>query len=158
MRLTSGRLTTIAPTPPNQLELLCQVHDPAKRRILTRYGGKLNADGTVQFWHGEAEVTIFEGFGGVLYPPACTDDDFLEYLTVTSENAGCRKGDDIVLSMYFSRRGVPMYLFNRPTAETPYLVKGWLEHAKVDALGAGGHSENYKKIFSFVNSICPALR
>ena len=51
---------------------------------------------------------MFEGFGGVLYPPACIGEDFLKYLTVTSANADCRKNDDIVLAMYFSSHGLPM--------------------------------------------------
>lgn len=144
--------------PAGQLELLCKVHDPSKRRILTRYGGTLNPDGTFQSWYGEGEVTMFEGFGGVLYPPACIGTDFPEYLAMTSDNADCRKNDDIVLAMYFSSRGVPMYLYNRPTEETPYMVKGWLEHAGTDALSANGHAENFRKIFAVIKSIWPARR
>ncbi len=139
--------------PANQLELLCRVHCPDKRRILTRYGGQLRADGTVQFWHGETEVTMFEGFGGVLYPPACVGEDFLEYLTVTSANSDCRKNDDIVLAMYFSSCGLPMYLYNRPSEDTPYMVPGWLPHSKQDALHHGGHLENYRRIFAFIDSL-----
>ncbi len=139
--------------PTNQLELLCRVHHPDKRRILTRYGGELKADGTVQFWYGEGQVTMFEGFGGVLYPPASVGEDFLEYLTVTSANADCRKNDDMVLAMYFSSRGLPMYLYNQPSEGAPYMVPGWLPHAKQDALSQGGHAENYKRIFAFINSL-----
>ena len=138
--------------PANQLQLLCRVHDRNKRRILTRYGGKLEADGTVSFWHGEAEVTMFEGFGGVLYPPACIRENFLEYLLVTSANSDCRKNDDIVLAMYFNACAMPIYLFNKVTEDTPYLVSGWLPHSKRDALSAQGHEENYKRIFNFISS------
>lgn len=140
--------------PSNQLELLCTAHDPNKRRILTRYGGQLGSDGTVNFWHGVGEVTLFEGFGGVLYPPGCIGEDFQEFLSVTSENIDCRKNDDIVLSMYFSARGVPIYLYNRPSVETPYMVSGWLPHASDrEALINTNHSENYKRISTFVKSL-----
>jgi glycosyltransferase involved in cell wall biosynthesis len=139
--------------PANQLELLCRVHRPDKRRILTRYGGKLGSDGTVQFWFGEAEVTMFEGFGGVLYPPACIGGDFLEYLTVTSANDDCRKNDDIVLAMYFNSHGLPIYLYNRPSEDAPYMVPGKLAHSEQDALKQTGHSDNYKRIFAFVKAL-----
>lgn len=139
--------------PTNQLELLCRAHRPDKHRILTRYGGELKADGTVQFWYGEAEVTMLEGFGGVLYPPACIDEDFLEYINVTSANPDCRKNDDIVLAMYFNAHGVPIYLYNRPSDETPYMVVGSLPHAEQDALSQHGHAENYRRIFEFINSL-----
>lgn len=138
--------------PANQLALLCRVHDPDKRRILTRYGGKLQSDGSVQFLYGEADVTMFEGFGGVLYPPACVRENFLEYLEVTSANDDCRRNDDIVLAMYFNACGLPIHLFNQPSGDTPYMVSGWLPHFKQDSLSAQGHEENYKRIFNFINS------
>jgi hypothetical protein len=139
--------------PPNQLALLCVAHNPEKRRILTRHGGQIQPDGTVQFWTGEAEVSMFEAFGGILYPPDCIDGDFSEYLRITSSNEVCKKNDDMVLSLYFLRRKMPIYLYNKPSEETPYMHKGWLGHSKTDALSAGGHVENYKYIFAFVNSL-----
>jgi hypothetical protein len=139
--------------PANQLELLCRAHDPTKRRILARYGGNLGAGGTVESWYGEGEVTMLEGFGGVLYPPACVGEDFLDYLTTTSASVDCRKNDDIVLAMYFARHGMPMYLYNKPTEDTPYMVSGWLPHSERDALVDTDHAENYKRIYAFVSSL-----
>ena len=139
--------------PPNQLEVLCRAHRPSERCILVRYGGELKSDGTVQFWHGEADVTMFEGFGGVLYPPGCIGDDFAEYVETTSKNELCRRNDDIVLSMYFTARRVRIRLYNVPSEETPYMVSGWLPHAQLDALSANGHKENYKSIFQFIKSL-----
>jgi hypothetical protein len=139
--------------PANQLELLLRAHRPERRRILTRYGGKLNADGTVNFWYGEADVTLFEGFGGVLYPPSAIANDFSDYLKVTSANSDCRKSDDIVLSMYFSSIGLPIHLYNVPSEDTPYMVTGWLPHSKRDALCENGYDEIYKKIFNFINTL-----
>ena len=140
--------------PANQLELLNVAHRPDQRRILTRYGGKLQEDGAVQFWYGEAEVTMFEGFGGVLYPPACVGKDFEAYLNVTSVNEDCRKNDDIVLAMYFTSHGLPIYLYNKPSKDTPYMVTGWLPHAEHDdALVHTEHQENYRRIFAFISSL-----
>ncbi len=139
--------------PPNQLSLLLECFNPARPQILTRYGGELKPDGTVQFWVGNSDVTMFEGFGGVLYPPACIDDQFLDYLTVTAANEDCRRMDDLVLAMYFTSIGLPIRLHNVPSDETPYMVTGWLPHASVDALGLGGHEEKYKRIFRFINAL-----
>lgn len=139
--------------PPNQLELLMTAHDPDKRRILTRYGGQLNDDGSLLHFYGSAQVSFFEGFGGVLYPPRCVLPDFDEFLHLTSQNADCREGDDIVLSMYFNRIGLPIYLHNVPTDEAPYLVSGFLPHAQVDALSAREHDEKYKRVHRFVRSL-----
>jgi hypothetical protein len=138
--------------PANQLELICRAHRPDIRRILVRYGGVLNPDGTVQNWWGEAPITWFEGFGGVLYPPACVGDDFLDYVVATSANSDCRSGDDLVLSMYFNHIDLPIYLRNIPS-EAPYMVSGWLSHSTVHALSQGGHAEKYKRVFAFVNSL-----
>lgn len=142
--------------PTNQLELLCTVHDPSKRRILTRYGGELKSDGTVQFWYGEGEVTMFEGFGGVLYPPGCIGDDFQTYLDFTSANEYCRKNDDIVLAMYFAHNQIPMYLYNRPSDDVPYMVTGWIDDANLNPLSVSGWEDIYKKIFAFIKSNWPA--
>lgn len=142
--------------PLNQLELICRAHEPDKRRILVRYGGPLSPDGSTQNWYGEGQATWFEGFGGVLYPPACVGDDFLDYLVATSANGDCREGDDMVLSLYFNRIGLPIYLRNQPS-EAPYMVNGWLPHSKIDALSEHGHAEKYKRVVAFVNSLASTV-
>jgi hypothetical protein len=109
--------------PSNQLELLVQAHDPRKRRILTRHGGKINDDGTVDFWYGEADVCMFEGLGGVLYPPACIGDDFLEYVITTSQNEHCRRCDDMVLSVYFRSNGIPIHLYKALTRDPIHALR-----------------------------------
>ncbi len=98
-------------------------------------------------------MSFFEAFGGVLYPPGCIGSDFEQYVSITSQNEDCRKSDDIVLSMYFSKRNVEMYLYNKPTDEHPYMVSGWLPHSKYDALSAGGHSDKYGRVFRFVSDL-----
>jgi hypothetical protein len=139
--------------PANQLELLLRAHIPEKRRILTRYGGKLNSDGTVNFWYGEADVTMFEGFGGFFYPPACIANDFLDFVNITSANSECRASDDLVLSMYFNAIGLPIHLYNVPSDDAPYMVTGWLPHSRRDALCENGYTEIYKKIFEIISAL-----
>jgi hypothetical protein len=141
--------------PANQLELLCGGHDQNKYRILTRHGGAVDADGNVQMWYGTAEVSMFEGFGGVLYPPDCTDDDFDSYVKATSANVDCRSSDDMVLSLYFRHRGVPIYLYNKPD-EAPYMNTGWMSYAKNDALRlsiGGDWKPIYKRVIAFVTAL-----
>jgi glycosyltransferase involved in cell wall biosynthesis len=138
--------------PANQLEILLRAHRAEKRRILTRYGGKLNSDGTVNFWYGEADVTMLEGFGGVLYPPACIENDFVDYIKLTSANSECRKSDDLVLAMYFNSIGVPIHLYNIPSEGIPYMITGILPHSRKDALCQNGYTEIYKKIFQFISA------
>ena len=144
--------------PRNQLELLCNAFDPTKPRILARYGGRLNDDGTVAHWYGKGEVNYIEGYGGVLYPPGCIATDFDAYVDFTSNNEHCRIGDDIVLSMYFRRHPIPMYLYNVPSVETSYNLLGWLPHSRRHALSAAGHFQTtFKGIFDFINSAWPTL-
>ena len=141
--------------PSDHLEQLCRAHDPTKPRILTRYGGMFQADGTAQFFFGEREVTTFVGFGGVLYPPGCIGEDFRKYLSVTSANADCRKNDDVVLSMYFNACGVPMYLY-RPLDYDAPLRSGELPQSnRDDALHSLNPDwmETYKRIFAVINSL-----
>jgi hypothetical protein len=145
--------------PSNQLELLLRAHRPDQHRILTRHGGEIKPDGTVQFWYGEAQVSMFEGFEGVLYPPGCIRDDFAEYVRATSANADCRSNDDIVLSLYFMRHAIPMYLYNKPS-EAPYMNSGWQSYGELDALRAsvgGNWQPIYKRVIDFVSTLSPSL-
>lgn len=144
--------------PQNQLELLLKGFDPDNHRIVTRHGGQIKDDGSVQMWYGSTEVSMFEGFGGVLYPPGCIGDDFEQYVTTTSDNADCRLSDDMVLSLYFRRRKVPIYLHNNPN-EAPYMNPGWQPYAKSDALraSAGGNWQStYRRVIDFVSHLSAA--
>jgi hypothetical protein len=140
--------------PHNQLELLMAAHDKHERRILARYGGELKDDGTTQNWFGSTRVSFFEGYGGVLYPPQCVlPNDFGRYLDITSQNVDCRESDDIVLSMYFNRIGMPIHLHNEPSKETPYMVSGFLPQAAVDSLSKEGHEDKYRRVYHFIKSL-----
>lgn len=141
--------------PRNQLELLISRFQVTKKRILTRYGGAINNgyDFKNRF-HGEGPVTFLEGFGGVLYPPGCIGTDFEEYIKLTSLNEDCRRGDDMVLSMYFNKRGIELYFYNNPSNENPYMVEGWLPHNMIDPLcDAEGHNAKYGRIFDYINGV-----
>lgn len=141
--------------PENHLEKLCHCHRPSEYRILCRYGGTYREDGTIAFNFGEMNVSMFEGFGTVLYPPSCVGDDFAEYVQETSENIDCRKSDDVVLSMYFSNRRIPIYLCHRPSQTEPWIVAGSLPYSsEKDALHqqGGGHLERYKRVSEFLTN------
>ena len=140
--------------PPNQLEMLCRCHRSSEYRILSRHGGTFDADGNVNFNFGEMEISMFEGFGTVLYPPACIGEDFLEYVQKTSKNLDCRKNDDVVLSLYFTSRGVRIYLCNRPSETEPFYPSGSLPYSlEKDAISQDSeHLPRIKRIFQFLNS------
>jgi hypothetical protein len=119
-----------------------------------------NSDGSITFMFGKFEVEMFEGFGTVLYPPACIGEDFLEYLRIASENADCRLSDDVVLSFYFSSRRIPIYLCNSPSATEPFYPTGSLAYSnEKDALGlqASGHLPRYKRVREFLSTRFPLV-
>jgi cephalosporin hydroxylase len=141
--------------PPNQLEMLSRFHRSTEYRILTRHGGTFDADGNVTFSFGEMEVSMFEGFGTVLYPPGCIGEDFLEYVEKTSENIDCRKNDDVVLSFYFASRRIPIYLCNRPSETEAFYPTGSL-HLEEDAISRDSeHLPRIQRIWQFLNSQHP---
>jgi hypothetical protein len=146
--------------PSNQIEMLCRCHRPEEIRILCRYGGNFNPDGSIAFMFGRLEVQMFEGFGTVLYPPACVGEDFAEYLKITSDNSDCRLSDDVVLSFYFFARRIPIYLCNSPSETEPFDLAGALPYSREkDALSFqdGGHLQRYKRVFNFLHSIFPTI-
>jgi hypothetical protein len=144
--------------PKNQLALLLVRHDPNKKRILTRHGGNFKDDGSIQFMYGDATVDMFEGYGGVLYPPDCIFDDFDDYVKTTSQNLDCRKSDDLVLSYYFRMKRIAIYLFNRPYAETPWMPTGIQPYSNDQhalSLIDGGHLERYKRVHRYLYETFP---
>ncbi|RWE78501.1 MAG: hypothetical protein EOS63_17515 [Mesorhizobium sp.] len=139
--------------PKNQLALLCKAHRDTEYRILARHGGNFNPDGSITFKYGEMQVSMFEGFGTVLYPPACVGDDFLEYVRNTSSDMDCRHSDDIVLSLYFASRRIPIFIWNSPTETDPFYPTGSLPYSSEgDAihLQSGGNLERYKRVLSIL--------
>jgi hypothetical protein len=147
--------------PSNQLELLYLWLRKDEHRILTRHGGNARPDGSIQFIYGDGEVSMFEGFGGVLYPPGCIAEDFADYVRMTSENAECRISDDVVLSFYFNSRGIPIFIHNRPTDAVPFLPTGWQSYSdEKDALRQqnDGHLERYKRVYEHLRSVFGSAR
>jgi hypothetical protein len=141
--------------PPDQLAQLLQNHRPEIRRILAMRGGVFEPDGSVKFAYGYWEVAMFEGFATVLYPPQCIGDDFGEYVRRTSQDAECRKSDDLVLSHYFQRRKIPIFLCNPHTPEEPVEQPGALDYGgEDDALNRqdGGHEDRYKRVREFLQA------
>ncbi|TPK32931.1 hypothetical protein FJ492_27335 [Mesorhizobium sp. B2-5-4] len=141
--------------PANQLAMLYRGHRASEHRILARHGGDFNTDGSITFRFGETQVSMFEGFGTVLYPPACIGDDFLEYLQASSKDVDCRQSDDVVLSLYFTSRQVPIFIWNSPSETEPFYPTGSLPHSSErDAihLQRGGNLERYKRVLSVLKS------
>jgi hypothetical protein len=139
--------------PPNQLELLVSAHDKEKKRILTRHGGYFAENGDITFTYGAGPVHMLEGFGGVLYPPDCISDDFESYVRTTCQNEDCRMSDDLVLSYYFRKHNVEIYLYNKPSDTIPFIPTGFQSYAAVDALSRqnGGHKVRYRRVQKLLN-------
>lgn len=140
--------------PANQLSLLASHVSPGEKRILTRHGGLVAEGGSIDFVYGVMPVDMLEGFGGVLYPTNCIDDDFEAYCRTMIENTDCRKSDDILLSFYFRKRGVEILLANQPTDDVPFMPSGFQPYATAsDSLSAvdGGHLEKYKRVYAYLN-------
>jgi hypothetical protein len=136
--------------PSYQLGLLLDHYSADNRRILTRHGGLLSEDGDIKFLYGTCPVDMFEGFGGVLYPPNCIDDDFEPFVRSVVQDPDCRKSDDLVLSHYFKRKGFEILLVNNPTDDIPFMPTGFQPYSSgPDALSVvdGGHIAKYKRVY-----------
>jgi hypothetical protein len=108
-------------------------------------------------------ATIAEGYGSVCVKLNTFGDDFIEYMTryTAIDNQICRLSDDIILSNYYHRRNVGIYIMNIPGLMSIHDIwqdKKILDYGnEADALhlGAGGTSENnverYKRVISTLN-------
>ena len=108
-------------------------------------------------------ATIAEGYGSVCVKLNTFGDDFIEYMTryTAIDNQICRLSDDIILSNYYHRRNVGIYIMNIPGLMSIHDIwqdKKILDYGnEADALhlGAGGTSENnverYKRVISSLN-------
>jgi hypothetical protein len=108
-------------------------------------------------------ATIAEGYGSVCVKLNTFGDDFIEYIRryTAIDNQICRLSDDIILSNYYHRRNVGIYIMNIPGLMSIHDIwqdKKILDYGnEADALhlGAGGTSENnverYKRVISTLN-------
>ena len=108
-------------------------------------------------------ATIAEGYGSVCVKLNTFGDDFIEYMTryTAIDNQICRLSDDVILSNYYHRRNVGIYIMNLPGLMSIHDIwqdKKILDYGnEADALhlGAGGTSENnverYKRVISTLN-------
>ena len=108
-------------------------------------------------------ATIAEGYGSVCVKLNTFGDDFMEYMTryTASDNQICRLSDDLILSNYYHRRNVGIYIMNVPRFLSIHDI--WQEQKILDYgneadalhLGAGGTSDNnvdrYKRVISALN-------
>lgn len=95
-------------------------------------------------------LKVFEGFGSVLYPPACIKEDFLEYLEITSALPDCRVSDDVILSNYFCNvKQVKIY--NNENIHRHILP--YYKSPDATHLQTGGHTERYKRVIQQLKTL-----
>lgn len=108
-------------------------------------------------------ATIAEGYGSVCVKLNTFGDDFLEYMTryTAIDNQICRLSDDVILSNYYHRRNVGIYIMNITGFLSIHDI--WQEQKILDYgneadalhLGAGGTSDNnvdrYKRVITALN-------
>jgi hypothetical protein len=108
-------------------------------------------------------ATIAEGYGSVCVKLSTFGDDFMEYITryTAIDNQICRLSDDVILSNYYHRRNVGIFIMNIPSFLSIHDIwkdKKILDYGnETDALhlGAGGTSDNnvdrYKRVITALN-------
>lgn len=108
-------------------------------------------------------ATIAEGYGSVCVKLNTFGDDFMEYMAryTAAENQICRLSDDIILSNYYHRRNVGIYIINLPgflSIQDVWDEQRILEYGNQDDalhMGASGTSDNnvdrYKRVITALN-------
>jgi hypothetical protein len=108
-------------------------------------------------------ATIAEGYGSVCVKLKTFGDDFVEYMTryTAVDNQICRLSDDVILSNYYHRRNVGIFIMNIPgflSIHDIWQEKKILDYGnEADALhlGADGTSDNnvdrYKRVITALN-------
>jgi len=108
-------------------------------------------------------ATIAEGYGSVCVKLNTFGDDFMEYMTryTSKDNQICRLSDDIILSNYYHRRNVGIYIMNLPgflSIQDIWDERRIMDYGnEADALhmGANGTSDNnvdrYKRVITALN-------
>jgi hypothetical protein len=109
-------------------------------------------------------ATIAEGYGSVCVKMKTFGDDFVEYMTryTATDNQICRLSDDVILSNYYHRRNVGIFIMNIRgflSVHDIWQEKKILDYGnEADALhlGAGGTSDNnvdrYKRVITILNA------
>lgn len=108
-------------------------------------------------------ATIAEGYGSVCVKLNTFGDDFMEYMAryTAAENQICRLSDDVILSNYYHRRNVGIYIINLPgflSIQDVWDEQRILEYGNQDDalhMGASGTSDNnvdrYKRVITALN-------
>ena len=139
--------------PKHALDLLVQgmsIND--EKKIICRFGGALNVGSDFVPWYGKGEVSLIEGYGGVLYPPMCPKLDFFRILDEVKEIEYIRKSDDVFLSMYFKHIGIPIYMYNPITSQNQYVIEE-TPMSQIQALSENLHDANYGNSFKTLSTI-----
>lgn len=106
-------------------------------------------------------ATIAEGYGSVCAKLSIFESDFLEYIERYINNTDCRLSDDIILSNYYHKKNVGIFIVNIPNNHSIHDMwrnNNILDYGnQADALhnGANGQSVNnvdrYKRVITILN-------
>ena len=108
-------------------------------------------------------ATIAEGYGSVCVKLNTFGHDFMEYMAryTAAENQICRLSDDVILSNYYHRRNVGIYIINLPgflSIQDVWDEQRILDYGNQDDalhMGASGTSDNnvdrYKRVITALN-------
>jgi hypothetical protein len=147
--------------PVNMLAALFREFIPSKHRVLTHSCGHWTYDSfrnCTGFTTGRAEGVgdFLEGFASVLYPSSVIDNDFEDYINITSKILDNRNSDDIILSNYLKLKNVTIYNCGYPYVIAGVLLNEGLNYGrKEDALHhqGGGNVERYIRVFNWLQSM-----
>ena len=109
--------------------------------------------------HG-SEVSLLEGFAGVLYRVRFFANDFLPYALAATQQPLARLSDDLVIALYLQHRKVPRRVVCSGAASRGTMVSSGLPHGYFsDALhcGGGGEGNNFRRVRYKGNRRSPAI-
>ena len=128
------------------LDSIIRHHDPSLKRVLANSVATIDSNG----FHGcpgqNKNGMILEGFGTVLYPPKCVEDDFLSYVERTSAIPDCKLSDDVVLSNYIHGKGMLIFCCSKPYINHHFNTFSYFKDADATHLQSGGHVNRYIRV------------
>jgi hypothetical protein len=134
--------------PPYLLNTLVHYHSPTVKRVLAHKVGNITVNGFCAI-NSFTTGMVLEGFGTVLYPSRCVDDDFLAYVQLTSAIPDCRVSDDILLSNYMCKQKLSILncpLLKNNKTNIHDFVLPYYKDAHATHLQSGGHDKRYVRV------------
>jgi hypothetical protein len=94
---------------------------------------------------------VFRGFRGALYPPRLLFDieqEFKQYIELTSSNPDCRVSDDVVMSNFLEARGVARFVVESGSIRDLKLQHDMDRDATHSQ--TGGHGKRYGRVIEWL--------